>query len=44
VQPAADGHRQILVDGITDQVVAESETGTVIFQHPSGDRFRQYLE
>jgi hypothetical protein len=48
VQPAADGHRQILVDGITDQVVAEvvaeSETGTVIFQHPSGDRIGQYLE
>ena len=44
VQPAADAGRQVLVEGITDQVVAEPETGTVVFQHPCRDRCRQGLE
>ena len=44
VQPAADGGRQIFVDGITDQVVAEPELVTVIFQYPPGEPLCQGLE
>ena len=42
VQPAADAEGQVLVDGITDKIVAEPEPVTVICQDPPSDAFRQH--
>jgi hypothetical protein len=41
VQRAADAEREVFVDGVADQVVAEPQPVAVVFQHPRGRRAEQ---